>query len=418
MPDSVRVIDLTGFGAEAGATRASAAVPEAFSPSPVRLLQLGVRDQAGESGEADWRQYEHPLPEVLVGLASAYPGAFYDVGANSGFYSILLGRLGLTETVVCVEAMPPIATACQRNLTLNQVEASVVQVALSDTTGTATLYIPSDHHRKLETSCSLDPDFKSEATETIEVPTLTLDALHAERAHEHVSLVKIDVEGAEHLVLAGADELLRRERPVLTVEILPRAPFEEVERLLARHEYSLVPLLAHGPGEPTKQARFIEGAWNQAAVPDERLADVLGVIADATAMAGRAVADLDPYRALAIELAALSIERDSLREELESSDERRRATLAEAALEELRTHLRDLQGYIEELRTKEAQLDDLRAHHAGLEPYVLGLQADLAEAQNTVAALTAELTGRSAAPASGTGRIVRKLRAATGSRRA
>jgi hypothetical protein len=33
-----------------------------------------------------------------------------------------------------------------------------------------------------------------------------------------VALIKIDVEGAEHLVLAGALELVRRDRPLLFME--------------------------------------------------------------------------------------------------------------------------------------------------------------------------------------------------------
>ena len=375
MSEQTRAIDLTRL--EAGAINRSSGdrIPNSFRPAPVRLLQLGARDQAGEG---DWREYEQPLPEVLIALAQKLPGAFYDVGANSGFYAILLGRLGLARKIVCVEAMPPIAEVCRRNLALNWVGASVAEVALSDSAGTATLYVPSDHHRVLETSCSLDEEFKPEGSEPLEVPTLTLDALHAQRGHEPVGLVKIDVEGAEHLVLAGADELIRRERPVLTVEVLPRAPFARIDSFLAEHGYSLVPLFRSGPGAPTKSAAFAEGAWNQAAIPDERLPQLLPVIVDAAAAADRVVANLDPDVAVAIELEALHTEREALRRELEENDERRRAMLAEAALEELRAHLLDVQAYVEELRVKEQQLAELRAHHAELEPYVRGLEAQLA----------------------------------------
>ena len=90
MSEQTRAIDLTRL--EAGAINRSSGdrIPNSFRPAPVRLLQLGARDQAGEG---DWREYEQPLPEVLIALAQKLPGAFYDVGANSGFYAILLGRL-------------------------------------------------------------------------------------------------------------------------------------------------------------------------------------------------------------------------------------------------------------------------------------------------------------------------------------
>jgi hypothetical protein len=49
------------------------------------------------------------------------------------------------------------------------------------------------------------------------VPVITLDAYLRERAIERVDVVKIDVEGAEPLVLQGMGELLRRCVPRLVI---------------------------------------------------------------------------------------------------------------------------------------------------------------------------------------------------------
>ena len=48
---------------------------------------------------------------------------------------------------------------------------------------------------------------------------VTLDALLAERQWPAVSLIKIDVQGAEARVLSGAGEALRRFRPALFLEV-------------------------------------------------------------------------------------------------------------------------------------------------------------------------------------------------------
>ena len=53
----------------------------------------------------------------------------------------------------------------------------------------------------------------------IPVPVVTLDT---ELAHTRVSLMKIDCEGYELKILQGAREILRRDRPVLLIEVHPQ----------------------------------------------------------------------------------------------------------------------------------------------------------------------------------------------------
>jgi FkbM family methyltransferase len=53
----------------------------------------------------------------------------------------------------------------------------------------------------------------------IEVPTVTIDDLVGAAGAESVSLVKVDVQGAEMLVLAGASRILAKMRPALFVEV-------------------------------------------------------------------------------------------------------------------------------------------------------------------------------------------------------
>ena len=51
------------------------------------------------------------------------------------------------------------------------------------------------------------------------VPTKTLDHFIAESEHDHVDLVKIDVEGAEFAILKGSDHVLNTLRPHWFVEV-------------------------------------------------------------------------------------------------------------------------------------------------------------------------------------------------------
>jgi FkbM family methyltransferase len=240
-----------------------------------RMIDPGGADQVANAVARDWRSFECPLPEVLVLLCADSKGAFYDVGANTGFYSVLIGRSRLAPTIRAFEPVPHIAAAARRNLALNRVDVEVVEAALGMREGTATLYIPPGDHNLIETSASLLPDFKESIAGSFDVPLRTLDSVNAEHGREAVSVIKIDVEGAEDQVLRGAERVLDEHRPCVSVELLHGADWDYFNGLLALRDYAVVPLLARGELIATDSVSFNPDAHNQLLVPAENVDDVL-----------------------------------------------------------------------------------------------------------------------------------------------
>ena len=76
-----------------------------------------------------------------------------------------------------------------------------------------------------------------------EVTTISLDAYTATHRLMPVDVIKIDVEGFEHLVLKGAVELLARQRPTVVCECLPESETDEIERLLLELKYTAFRLI-------------------------------------------------------------------------------------------------------------------------------------------------------------------------------
>jgi FkbM family methyltransferase len=160
------------------------------------------------------------------------PGdAFADVGANIGIYTIAAARRGVRVT--SYEPNPETAALLRRNVALNGVSdrVTVQEVAVAATAGRLTF----------KSEGTLNWAARVDRTGTLDVPASTLEG--------SFDVVKIDVEGYELEVLAGAAPLLaeRESRPrAIFVELHPErlAKTDDVERsvreLLAG--YSLTPL--------------------------------------------------------------------------------------------------------------------------------------------------------------------------------
>lgn len=138
-----------------------------------------------------------------------------DVGAHVGQFSVLAGRrVGPKGRVVAFEPQPGLADRLRRNLALNQLANVEVQVsAVSSQPADGALFHPSDRRPNsgLGNLCR-QADCQDEHAS---VPVTTLDASLRDHA---VHVVKIDVEGCEREVLAGAASLIARHHPSILFE--------------------------------------------------------------------------------------------------------------------------------------------------------------------------------------------------------
>jgi len=144
-------------------------------------------------------------------------GTFLDVGANWGAYSFYAIRAG--RTVHAFEPQPRLAGVLARGLGGKGLQ--IHNTAVSDGAGSSELRVPRNDigYSTIELANRLEgtADLRR-GIETSLVATVRLDDL----ALGPVSLLKIDVEGHEGAVLAGARALLERDVPSLIVEVEDR----------------------------------------------------------------------------------------------------------------------------------------------------------------------------------------------------
>lgn len=159
-----------------------------------RAYRARFRDQAAELSAIR----RHTEPDDLV----------CDIGANKGSYlywmSRWAGRVVAFEPQA--ELVDYLGQACRA---LNLHNVTVERAGVASQTGTMELYVPSPNSP--EASLVRHGNIPS-----VPVSVVTLDDYFS--ASPRVSLLKIDVEGAELDVLRGAERILRQDRPTLIFE--------------------------------------------------------------------------------------------------------------------------------------------------------------------------------------------------------
>jgi FkbM family methyltransferase len=174
-------------------------------------------------------------PRVLKEIATRLrPGATYwDVGSHVGYMVAVASRLvGPTGTVVAFEPNPENVRRLRRTIELNDLRnVTVRDVALSDRVGQSWFFLSGS---SLMGSLLPGPS----GTPTVPVLTSTID--EELKSMPIPDLVKIDVEGGENAVLAGATRLLEGHKPALIVEVLTPECRREVEGRLAGYRTSML----------------------------------------------------------------------------------------------------------------------------------------------------------------------------------
>jgi FkbM family methyltransferase len=173
----------------------------------------GGRSNAGYVLGTTEPHVQHALGTVLqAGMT------MYDVGANVGFLTIIAGRLvGPTGHVIGFEPFPGSARQIELNARLNGfTHVTVCQKALADADGTAQFLVSDEPN--WSRLVSDDPILVGQVGE-IPVTVCRLDTIVREADLPLPDLIKIDVEGRELDVLAGASDTLRRSRPFLVIEL-------------------------------------------------------------------------------------------------------------------------------------------------------------------------------------------------------
>ncbi len=183
------------------------AIPAGFLMTIQKGPARGMRWVAGSATHGCWLgTYEVPKTRAIQRYVVAGM-TVYDIGAHAGYYTLIFSRLvGPSGRVYAFEPFPKNVQNLLRNLKVNAVaNTQVVHAALAQGGGLRGFSSELESHQN---------KLLGDGTGTLLVPTISID--EAVRLHglSPPSLIKVDVEGAESLVLEGARQVIRDYRPI------------------------------------------------------------------------------------------------------------------------------------------------------------------------------------------------------------
>jgi len=156
--------------------------------------------------------WEMPVTETLIDFVRAGM-VVADIGANVGYYSLLLADLvGPEGRVISAEPNPKLAKLFDRTIRINGVASNITRVtdAVTSHSGdVVTLHVPDEFPQNASLCWS-----GNERSQAFDVRTTTLDDLVGSGP---LDFVKIDVEGSEKSVWEGMRGILARKQPIAMI---------------------------------------------------------------------------------------------------------------------------------------------------------------------------------------------------------
>lgn len=182
-----------------------------WDPEEVRgSANVLVNDGVNEPGYSD-----------IIFAAAQNKKTIFDIGANVGYYTVHLAKK-LCNYGGHIHAFEPLIQTFDRlcaNINLNNLTQFVTlnNIGLSDKEGTVEFFQPKYSGSVASSMKNLHPE---EYSQISQVKMETLDEYCNKKNIRSIDVMKIDVEGAELLVVQGGSVIIQKSSPIIFIELL------------------------------------------------------------------------------------------------------------------------------------------------------------------------------------------------------
>ncbi len=143
----------------------------------------------------------------------------FDIGANTGVYSLIAKTVNHQTSVHAFEPFPSICKTLNRNSQLNRYDIQCNCAAISNYSGEGVIYSEDENFAY---SVTVNKNLWVKNTSPFEIPinTITLKDYIEQKKIDEINLMKIDVETHEPEVMEGFGEYFLKFKPIVLIEVL------------------------------------------------------------------------------------------------------------------------------------------------------------------------------------------------------
>lgn len=183
-----------------------------------------------------------PWSTVAWKTLSEQSQVIFDVGANTGLYSLISAKANTAASVYAFEPVKVIFDRLNVNLHLNELNVNAHQLALADENGEGKIFVADTVSNTFDQASLSVSKFKSGHAHSITIKKQRLSSFIEEHGITKIDLMKIDVETYEPQVLSGMGRYLRVFKPTILIEILNESVARAVESLITDlgYQYFLI----------------------------------------------------------------------------------------------------------------------------------------------------------------------------------
>lgn len=162
-------------------------------------------------------------------------GIIFDIGANTGIYSLVAQAINPDSTVYAIEPVKRTFIELEKNVKINNFNIKCINKALSNYNGKGIIYDSlKGNIYSVTVNRNLYPDNNFSP---VEISTIKLDTIIKDEDIQKIDLLKIDVETHEVEVLEGFNKHIQIFQPSILIEILTDEIALGIESLIKHIDY-------------------------------------------------------------------------------------------------------------------------------------------------------------------------------------
>ena len=200
----------------------------------------------------------------------------FDIGANTGIYSLVSKTVNTLSEVHAFEPSINTYNKLTENISINNIDIKHYPIALGEYDGEQIFY---DYKIDNQTSASLSPEKSKGIKEVWEykVSTLRLDSFIEKYNITKIDLIKLDVEMFEPEVLMGFSGCIDTFLPVIFIEVLTDEVANKIF-LLIEENYYIYQLNTNNTIKKVDQFIIVAFVWNYLLIPKSKISMYQSII--------------------------------------------------------------------------------------------------------------------------------------------